>query len=362
MKRRIIQIIKKLIPNVWKKQIKRKLNYKYNKPIISVLKNTVGKNRIILLLTPTHGNIGDHAITICEHMFLDDNFNSYIIIDIPEICWEYEKNRIVPYIQTNDYLLIHGGGFIGTLWDFFDYDFREIIQTFPNNKIIVFPQSIFFSNDSDGKEQLDISRQIYTRNPQLVICARERFSYECVERNHLLRDTNKCFLMPDMVTYYKQDFSHFSRTEHVLLCLRNDKEKVTDTGKVNEIIHILSGEGFTFSYTDTVVPYRIFEDKRNEEVTKKLQEFAQCKFVITDRLHGMLLAAVTGTPCLFMDNCSKKVSGTYEWIKNLEYIKPLKDMDCLRHFIKQLETGQTYHYSNEHLQSYYTKLAEIIRD
>lgn len=354
--------IRKLIPRFLKKGIKRRLFYKYHRPVIVALNNSKNKKRLILLLTPTHGNIGDHAIAYCEQQFLSDHFEEYIIVEIPDTCWEYEKTKILGYIRKDDCLLITGGGFMGTLWEDLEQKVRDIINTFPNNKIVIFPQSIYFSDDRYGQEQCDISRNIYTQHSRLFLCAREKNSYECVKNNQLLKDMNNCFLMPDIVTYYKGDFSKYARNNKVLLCLRSDKEKITASDTVDEIVYVLSDAGLEYSYTDTVLPCRVFANKRNEELFKKLKEFAQCKFIITDRLHGMILSAVIGTPCLFMDNCSRKVSGTYEWIQNLEYIKPLKDINSLKAFISQLEDRQVYHYSNEHLQSYYIKLAEIIKE
>ena len=147
-----------------------------------------------------------------------------------------------------------------------------------------------------------------------------------------------------------------------MLCFRSDQEKCLKSNMVDEIISVLLNSGLTFSYTDTVVSHKISTSKREEEVNKKLQEFAQAKFVITDRLHGMLFSAVTGTPCLFVDNFSKKISGTYEWIKNLEYIKPLKTIECLKEFIANIENGNEWKYTNEHLKPYYNELAEIMKN
>lgn len=356
-------MLKKLIPKFIKREIRRRLlYYRYNKFALTALKSNTGKKRLILLLTPTYGNMGDQTIFCCECVFLKENLSDYVVVEIPDICWEYEKKRVLSYIKKDDCLLINGGGFLGDLWESFEQEVREIIKTFPDNKIVILPQSVFFGDNEHGREQADASSRIYTQHPHLFLCVREKNSYECVKRNSLVRDMDNCFLMPDMVTYYKGDFSNYIRSDKVLLCLRDDKEKIVETKFINRIETVLSDVGLEFLYTDTVVPYGIFPDRRNEEVSKKIQEFAQCKFVITDRLHGMLLSAISGTPCLFMDNCSKKVSGTYEWIKNLEYIKPLKDIDSLKTFISQLEDGQEYYYTNEHLQPYYDKLADIIRN
>lgn len=355
-------MFKKFIPKFIRKKVMQILYHKSNQPFLDILKNTVNAKRIIIFLSPEHKNVGDHAIMLCEYQFLNDYFKEYNIIEIPDNCWAYEKRTILKFIKKEDSILIHGGGFIGTLWTYSEILFREIVKTFPTNKIVVLPQSIFFSNDRFGREQLSISKQIYSRHPQLYICAREKYSYEFVKNNSLIQDINKCYLLPDLVTYYKKDFAKYTRGNNILLCFRSDQEKCLKSNMVDEIISVLLNSGLTFSYTDTVVSHKISTSKREEEVNKKLQEFAQAKFVITDRLHGMLFSAVTGTPCLFVDNFSKKISGTYEWIKNLEYIKPLKTIECLKEFIANIENGNEWKYTNEHLNPYYNELAEIMKN
>lgn len=317
------------------------------------------KPRLILLDTPTHGNLGDHAIVLAEKQLLEQislNKNIYEFTQQEYLLCEKEI-----YANTNlkDIILIPGGGFIGTLWQNEEDVLLRILDKFRDNRIIILPQTVFFEKTEKGK--LEEDKFIYSQKQchSLTIFVRDQSSLKCLIKMGV--DTKKCLFVPDSVTSleYKKEFK---RNDKVLLCLRSDREKTVDLNIVKEILNILSATGLEYSYTDTVVPYRIPKGRRNEEVSKKLQEFAQCKLVITDRIHGMLFAAITGTPCLFMDNCSKKVSGAYEWIKNLEYVKPLTNIDCLKKFISQLEDKKTYQYSNAHLQPYYRKMAEIIRE
>lgn len=41
----------------------------------------------------------------------------------------------------------------------------------------------------------------------------------------------------------------------------------------------------------------------------KYIKFRECELVITDRIHGMIFAAITGTPCIALSNY--KIKGTY---------------------------------------------------
>ena len=52
----------------------------------------------------------------------------------------------------------------------------------------------------------------------------------------------------------------------------------------------------------------------------------------------MIFAALTATPCVAFDNSSNKVTGVYEWIKSLDYIKIVDNVDdaivCVEELIK----------------------------
>jgi pyruvyl transferase EpsI len=61
--------------------------------------------------------------------------------------------------------------------------------------------------------------------------------------------------------------------------------------------------------------------ERAEALQEKYDELGHAAVVITDRLHGMILCAITGTPCIVLDSRSPKVRGCYEWVEDLDYIR-----------------------------------------
>ena len=88
-------------------------------------------------------------------------------------------------------------------------------------------------------------------------------------------------------------------------------------------------------------------------------EFAGAKLVITDRLHGMVFCAITGTPCIVVDSKSPKVRGCYEWIKNLDYIRFVDDTAQISEEFQKIPK-QEHRYDNSHLMKYYEELAQDI--
>ena len=53
--------------------------------------------------------------------------------------------------------------------------------------------------------------------------------------------------------------------------------------------------------------------------------------MITDRLHGMIFAAITGTPCVVLQNNNHKIKATYEsWLRPLKHIRLQENFDAER--------------------------------
>ena len=93
-----------------------------------------------------------------------------------------------------------------------------------------------------------------------------------------------------------------------------------------------------------------------------MQEFADSELVITDRLHGMVFAALTGTPCIVFSNYNHKVKGTYDWISYLPYIKYVESLEEAKKCIPELIAMENTCYDSKPLQSYYNKLIEVIKN
>ena len=126
---------------------------------------------------------------------------------------------------------------------------------------------------------------------------------------------------PDIVLYLNRSVHKFDRVG-TLLCFRSDKEKVVPENCKCEIEHKLLAVGESVRWTDMVISRQISLKNRDMEVAKKLDAFCRSRLIITDRLHGMIFAAITGTPCLALNNYSGKVKGVWQlWLRDLPYIK-----------------------------------------
>lgn len=321
-----IEILNGDTMRILKEQLLRKLN----KTQINNIQNFISfrhynkfkqyknKKKIIHILTPLHGNMGDQAIVYATNLYLKEKFNDYEIIEIyRRDIYKYIK-PIKKIVNSDDLIVLIGGGNIGNLWIDEERDRRFIIKNFTHNKIISMPQTISFTSDLYGKEELSITKEIYNKNKNLILVSREKKSYKLMKEAFI--DKN-IMLNPDIVLYLNNriDTDKFER-KYIMTCLRNDKEGVLGNDKNYLITELNKKYGQVINY-DTVITRRVMKEDREEELNEMFNKFLKAKVVITDRLHGMVFCAITKTPCIVTKSLDHKVTGTYEWIKELNYIK-----------------------------------------
>lgn len=323
------------------KSLKRKIKKSILKMRAYFLIANKSKPRIIYIGSPRHGNIGDHAISIATKDVLKNIERSVVEIDgeLYRGMDEYIKEGINP----SDIILITGGGFIGNLWMDEQNMVKSIIKNFPNNKIVIMPQTLFFEENEFGKNELNEFFQLVKSHNNIYILVREQNSYDLCK--NMLQEEKHIFLLPDMVL--TQKYNKQIKREDCLVILRQDKEKVINK---EEIINKL--KNYNIKETSTVINRRINFRQRIKIFEAKLNEFSNSKLVVTDRLHAMIFSAITSTPCVALDNSSKKVSGVYKWLEDVEYIKFCKDISDLEKSINELDLNKSYNYNKNDTYKY----------
>lgn len=315
-------------------------------------------SKIAFLDTPMHENLGDQAIAMAERQFLKTHEISRCEVNANVL--DHKERWYAKVTPRNQCILVHGGGFLGTLWIDEEERFRRIIKAFKNHKIIVFPQTITFDLNSEaGRSYLKQSQKIYSSHPDLTIFVREHQSYEFMKK--YFPDV-KCILVPDIVTIFNINLKRQNR-DGILLCLRSDLEKSITNSEVLKIEQELRNKypNEKLEYTDTVVSYNIPAFYRKREVNKKLMQFSKAELIITDRLHGMVFAALTGSPCIALGNINGKVKNVYEWIKHNEYIKFVDDMEEFADTIKNLDVEKQYTYDRVPVEKNFRALVDLIK-
>lgn len=303
----------------------------------------------IMLNTPDHGNLGDHAIALAEERFFKDKLPD---IRYKEVTGDYyrKNHKLFKVIVPKKIVLgISGGGYIGDVWMEEEELVRDVISSFPKNKIIIFPQTVYYHDDDNGRKEWECNRRIMqAHGDALVFCLRDKRSYNFIKNN--IPDLKNVFYCPDMVLSLKAQFNE--KRSRIFICFRSDKEKALSDEVSNIIYSYARDNGIDVRTTTTVLDKNIDVAGRESEVYAKLKEFASAKLVITDRLHAMLFAAITGTPCIAFDNKTGKISGVYEWIKSLDYISFVSEIESTDSLFYKIEkmlyiSNPIYSISNE---------------
>ena len=319
-------------------------------PIKKVCKN---KSICFLVLTPIHGNLGDHAIALSESLMLNKLGIKYHELSGHDLSYLQKINKLS--IMNGHPIIVNGGGNLGTLWFGVEKLFRDIIQSNPKSKIILMPNTIYYEDSSFGKEELKNSIQIYNSHPNLYLFAREKSSYFKMKKIYRYVE-----LVPDMVLALKKQMPKEKRCG-CILCLRKDVEKsLTSEQRVG--LNSIANDLFEndVEEVDTVVNYDIPFELREKELDRIWKRFRRSSLIITDRLHGMIFAAITETPCIVLDSKSPKTRGCFEWIKKLGYIKFCEDFSCISEIYSSISNTECK-YDNSTLMPYYTKMEEVIK-
>ncbi len=329
---------------------------------IKYLKTPIGK-KVYVIGTPEHSNLGDSAIVISEKYFLTKcGLSSKRVKEIT--FEEYTNNR--KYIRSlinKNHLICHvGGGNMGNQWIKEEYFHRMLIEDFKFNEQIIFPQTIFYDDSSKGKMEMNNSISVYDKK-NLTIAARERTSYEIMCS---IYPKAKIILVPDIVLYAGvKAFSMLNDSfekEGVLLCFRDDAEKKMSDADQSYVRDFLIKNDYKFTNTDMHANVKVTKLNRSELVKNKIEEFLRSQVVVTDRLHGMILSVITETPCIVFGNYNHKIKGTYDFIKNLGYVKYVENIKDFDDVFFEMVHLKNCKYDNGFLIPHYQELSRCVKN
>ncbi|MBQ6489440.1 MAG: polysaccharide pyruvyl transferase family protein [Solobacterium sp.] len=313
------------------------------------------KKKLWLLGGIDHNNLGDHCIQGAMSEFLNDIIHNAHIQEIPIKEYYDRKEQLQKDIQKNDILIFCGGGNLGNLWPRLENLRRDAFQTWPANPKIVFPQSVYFSHDEEGRADIEKSRKIYAGD-QCVLALRDPVSYD------LARQYFDCsmFLTPDIVMYMKVKRKTEKRNG-VLLLLRSDKEAKLGADDKEKIRSLAAEYDADVQSSDTVLKHGVKSDQRQGELDQLIQMISSRKLVITDRLHGMVLSAITGTPCIVFSNGYHKIDAFMQWMEDLPYIRHVNDVEELAEILKTIDTDKEYVYPLKEKRQLFGEFREAVK-
>ena len=295
-------------------------------------------NDYVLLDVPYHYNIGDVLIWNGELDFLDEIPYKHL-----NFGFHYQNYKI----NENTIILLHGGGNFGDLWRGFQEYRLNIICKYPKNKIIIFPQTIYYQNEDLMKKDA----KLMSLHPNLTICARDEISFNILKKNF----NNNILLVPDMAFYIseKKILKYVNnQSEKKILIKRNDKELLSDKLPVNEnefdVYDWPTQDGTLEMYCmwdnrllkasrrcsrkpilKIFAPFFIrlndlyIQTYLRKKITKIGVSFiSRYKLIYTTRLHGAILAFILKRSVVIIDNSYGKNKNFYNtWLSDADNIK-----------------------------------------
>ena len=351
----------------------------------SFAKNETIEPRFFFFTVVDHANIGDHAIMVAQYEMIRKMFPTAQIVEYD--CFTYLKNieMIKKDISVKDILIINGGGNMGNQYVLEETVRQSVIENFPNNSIFSFPQTIFFCEDESRKDDIkklidwysnhngyyldynlrwtvedekDKFKWNYSHHDFLQVIAREEKSYEIMKG---LLPNQDILLMPDIVLSLGDLVLPKRENKNGLLCLRADTESKLSFENKELLENAVRKFCSEVVLTDTVHTEEVPHELKHIHTYKILGEFARAKFVVTDRLHGMIFAAITGTPCVAMANYNHKVKETYKWLKDLPYIAFCEDITNIETCIEKVLSCKYPVYPIKQMRAKFEPLKKLLR-
>lgn len=303
----------------------------FNLPLLFYKRSS--KRKIILMLTPQYLNWGDQAIALSEKQLIKERYPDVEVLEINMSFYQFWNRRVRKIIAPNDYIIITGGGFMGDLWYDGQVVVEHILQTYRENEIMFAPQTIFFQDKAKERHFCELTQ----RHGKIYALAREENTGKILKDSLNFKAETSCHVVPDMAILLMSQTKDRPR-EKAALCFRIDHEKIITESEIRFIRSYLrekkiSCVGMKMHYMHVEIPTWL----RTVFVKWKLKQYTSKKVVITDRLHSMIFAAITATPCIAFDNISGKVRGVYEkWIKDLPYIAVIDDVQKFGQTLEQV--------------------------
>jgi len=291
------------------------------------------EDKCALFDAPYYKNIGDVLIWHGELTFLKE-LSKEIVYSCSEKTCEY------PDLSNNITILFQGGGNIGDLYINHTKFLLSVVEKYFNNRIIIFPQTVYFKDKALEKEYLNK----IACHKDIHFCCRDYKSYETI-CGYL---SNRAILLPDMAFCINNSdffpFKYYSNMESLYI-KRNDVErlninlnqkfdKISDwppfSGQINSsilintifdrICSIIKSANLNHTWDNFA-----FNHFRWGMIKSGVNFISPFNRIYSERLHGAILSILLDKDTIIVDNNYGKNSTFYDtWLKSFPKVKILR--------------------------------------
>lgn len=299
----------------------------YWKRLLSVLFSF--KNKVYVLCDPIHPNLGDQAQLMCTDQWIKNNYPNYQIVHLgyfkPTLNlvnnnrtllteFSYRLTLVVLRMKMRkaDLLLGHSGYFMvdhHNGWKMF----TDMMGYFPNNKMVIFPQTINFHTPVIK----EFVSSCFANSKNVTLMCRDKVSYEKATE---MFPTTPLLLYPDIVTSLIGTCTFDVKREGVLFCMRDDIEAFYSESDIEQLMNRFGD--VRKEKVDTTIqglPREKLDKNREKIIFDMISKFASYKVVITDRYHGTIFSAIASTPVVVINSADHKLSSGVNWFPKEVY-------------------------------------------
>lgn len=271
----------------------------------------------IFLDLPYYANIGDALIWYGTECWLK---TTHFSCKLRASCSTFS----FPELRSETVIIMQGGGNFGDIWRQHQEFRLKVIKHYPNNRIIILPQTVFYSNPKIAMRDAAIMRQ----HRNVIICARDKRSLKFLKA---FRFSKNLLLLPDMVFCAQLESSE--STKDAIFIKRTDKEwKDVPLKQLPSDIEI--GDWCSIERPDKVVEsFSLIENRDGKNsyainvflphlVDLGIEQLGQYRTIYTTRLHAALLGILLGKNIVLFDNSYGKNSSFYDtWLREIPNVK-----------------------------------------
>lgn len=272
----------------------------------------------LLLDLPYYSNIGDNLIWQGTEDFLKG---------LSCKCLGRHSRRTFKFrpIPKECTILLLGGGNFGDIWRSHQEFRLQVIESYPDNHIIILPQTIYYESEATFEE--DVKR--LNRHRQLTVCVRDHHSAELLKQKGFQR---QLLTLPDMAFCIDRETLLAKKraiSRGSLLLLREDKE--APTGRiignhthaeieVRDWPNLIETRRAARRYLRSHAAAESDAYFRTTFLPERIQEgvefVSQYEKVYSTRLHVAILRLLLGLPVKLLDNSyGKNLSFYNTWLK-----------------------------------------------
>lgn len=286
----------------------------------SILIDLIDDNPLHFVDLPVHGNIGDLLIMHGTLAFFE-RYSLQPRISAPAFSYNPD------WIRKGEVVVFHGGGNFGDLYS--EYGMQplreQVVASHPDNRIIILPQTIYFSSQAEQQRSASIFRQ----HRDVHICVRDIASYQIA-----LEFSDKVYLLPDMAhQLYPIEPDQNVDASGTLRISRTDGEKsASAVSGLPDVAATVDWPGLVGSNERYINYFRramsimhkygvgklgnqlmcgLWESYSESLIDNAVALYSSYQLIISDRLHGHILACLMDKPNVVIDN---------SYGKNLNYV------------------------------------------